>query len=109
MSDQVDFYIWRNDTSPALLVVAKDDNENVIDISGSSVQFKMWDENGALLVDSSGTVVDGVNGEMKYEWASRDTDYPQGIYDGQFKVTFSGGELESFPNTRTIKIKIMEQ
>jgi len=44
-SDEIDFWIKKNDTAPALKVALKDDDDNPIDISGSSVDFHMRQKN----------------------------------------------------------------
>jgi len=101
------FRIKQNDTGPAIQGTLKDADGNVVDVTGASVVFNMRSaDDGTVKVNRGvGSVVDGAAGTVKYEWAAADTD-TVGTYEAEFEVTYSDGTIETFPNTRYIKVKV---
>lgn len=101
-----DYYIKQNDTSPALQVTLKDGNKNAVDVTGATVRFTMKKNGVAKVSESSVTLTTPASGIVTYSWAAGDTDTP-GDYEGEFEVTFSGGLIETYPNSDTpFKIRI---
>lgn len=100
------FYIKQNDTSPALQATLKDSNDTAIDLSNASVKFHMR-KVGAVTpkIDANATISNADGGVVYYQWQTGDTD-TIGSYEAEFEVTFTGGEIESFPNNRYIQIEI---
>lgn len=100
------FFIKQNDTSPSLQGTATDADGVAVPVTGASIQFHMR-KSGATTpkVSAAGTIVDGPNGIMKYDWITGDTD-TTGLFYGEFQVTYSGGAIETFPNKGYIKIRI---
>lgn len=104
----VDFTIKQNDTSPALQCTLQDDQGIAIDISGSSARFHLVNyETGVVKIDSAGSIVSAVDGQVKYEWITGDTD-TVGIYQAEWEVTYSDGSIETFPNNQNIIINIFD-
>ena len=102
------FYIKQNDTSPALQATLKDGSGVVIDLSGTSVRFhmrKVGDNN--VKVDDAAVISDADGGVVYYSWSSSDTD-TIGSFEAEFEVTYSGGEIESFPNNQFINVEITD-
>ena len=93
------FNIKQNDTSPTLSVVVADSSGTAINITGASVLFKMRAVNSSSLkVNSSATITNASNGAVSYTFSASDTD-TAGLFQGEFQVTFSGGAIETFPNS----------
>ena len=102
------FYMKTNDTSPAIEAVLKDGNGTVVSLIGASVNFHMraigaTDET----VNGEATVSDADGGVVYYQWNSVDTGVV-GSFEGEFEVTYAGGEKETFPNNRHIEIEFTE-
>jgi len=98
------FYIKQNDTSPSMLATLQDASGVAVDISGSTVSFYMGNINGNV-VDSTATVVDAVNGQVRYDWVASDT-ANSGMYQAEFEVVYAGGTKETFPNNDYISVVI---
>lgn len=102
------FFIKQNDTSPALQVTLKDASGTAIDLSGATVRFHMRQIGAPTTkVDASATISDADNGIVYYSWNAVDTN-TVGSFEAEFEVTFSGGEIESFPNNRFIQVEITD-
>ena len=102
------FYMKTNDTSPAIEAVLKDGNGAVVSLIGASVSFHMRAIGVSdAKVSSSATISDAANGVVYYQWQPSDTS-EVGSYEGEFEVTYTGGEKETFPNNRNIEIEFTE-
>lgn len=100
------FNIKQNDTSPSLLANLKDYDNNPVNITGASVMFHMKDISGTLKVDSAMTIVDAVNGIVRYDWVAGDTD-TAGAYYVEFEVTYADSAVETFPNTGNLSVLVV--
>ena len=101
------FVLKQNDTSPAISAILKDSAGAVIDLSSASVVFHMKAIGASTLkIDTSATITDPENGAIQYDWVSGDTDTP-GTYYAEFKVTYTDGSVESFPNTENLLVTII--
>jgi len=110
-----DVYITQNDTGPALLPTLVDEDGTVVDLTGvadSDVKFHMIDPSSATtkVDDNSNTSVLSpvADGKIQYLWQAADTDTP-GLFDGEFEITFPGGQIITFPNYRYFTILIREE
>lgn len=103
MSDP--FYIKRGDTSPSLRYTL---DPATVDLTGASVQFQ-WRLRGGATVNSRAATIVTATGtpEVQHTWAAGDTDVA-GLYEGEFRVTFAGGAVETFPNVGFIDLRIEE-
>ena len=102
------FKIKQNDTSPLMVVTLKDAAGNAIDLTAATVRFHMKRINQATVkVYGSATVLDDDAGRVRYAWQAADTDTP-GTFQGEFEVTYSTGEIETFPNDGFLAIEIID-
>jgi len=46
----------------------------------------------SFTVDAPATIVDEVNGSVKYTWAANDLSHP-GTYQGRWEITYPGGKV----------------
>lgn len=94
------------DTSPSLqLALGVPANLN-----GGTVTFSMAHrQTKALKVDSAGAVAAGttMNPVVYYDWQASDTDEP-GEFIAEFRVQYSDGLVETFPNDGYILVSIGE-
>lgn len=103
------FYIKQNDTRPELDVFLRDDKDRTINVTGATVKFNMRNasDNTVKVNLGSVTTVSSTAGRVKYSFSSADTD-TAGNFDGEFQVTFVGGQVETFPNDGYIKVIITD-
>lgn len=100
------FYIKQNDTSPALRAVLKDADGVPVNVTGASVLFYMRTAGATeTIVEGTAEVVDGTTGVVQYNWATGDT-ATAGNCEAEFEVTYATGKIETFPNSKYIKVKI---
>lgn len=103
------FGIKQNDTAPNIMGILKDENDEVIDISGASVRFHMSDYAGEeVMIDAEAAIEDAENGVVYYDWQEGDT-AEAGEFKAEFEVTYSDGKVETFPNEGYIIIAISEE
>ena len=103
------FYIKQNDTRPELDVFLRDDKDRTINVTGATVKFNMRNASDNIVKVNAGSVtpVSSTSGRVKYSFNSADTD-TAGNFDGEFQVTFVGGQVETFPNDGYIKVIITD-
>ena len=103
------FYIKQNDTRPELDVFLRDDKDRSINVTGASVKFNLRNasDNVVKVDNGSVTTVSSTAGRVKYSFSASDTD-PSGKFDGEFQVTFVGGQVETFPNDGYIKVIVTD-
>jgi hypothetical protein len=102
------FFIKQNDTSPALQATLKDGLGAVVDLTGASIRFHMRKTGDTTAkVDATAVIENADNGLVYYSWVAADTD-TIGSYEAEFEVTFTGGEIETFPNNRFIEVEITD-
>lgn len=77
-----------------------------MNITGATVRFVMAPRRGGSdVVNAAATIVNAANGQVSYTWQAADT-ATTGAFCGQWKVTFSGGAVESFPNAGYITVYV---
>ena len=103
------FYIKQNDTRPELDVFLRDDKDRTINVTGATVMFNMRNASDNIVKVNAGSVttVSSTSGRVKYSFSTADTD-TAGNFDGEFQVTFVGGQVETFPNDGYIKVIITD-
>ena len=105
--DDYDFTIKQNDRLPALQATLEDGEGNPVDLTGTTIKFKMRGASATTLkVDAGATIVSPTLGTVKYEWAAAETDTP-GDYYGEFEVT-SAGKTLTFPNGAHLFIRVLD-
>jgi hypothetical protein len=92
-----DFTLKKGDLLPELPATLCDENNVPVNLTGGVVKFLMGRVPGTPDVNAVCTVVDTVNGKVKYTWLPGDTDIA-GIYYAEFEVFFSGVKRFTFPN-----------
>ena len=98
------FYLKEGDTSPSLLYAL---SPATVDLTGASVVFNMRRKGDAVKVNRAAAMIVTTTGTptVRYDWNAADTD-TAGIYEAEFEVTYSGGAVETFPNSDFIAVLI---
>ncbi len=106
----VDVYAKENDTGSSFQKTLEDENGAAVDVTGATVRFTMTSalDGTVKISEAAATIDDAVNGLVSYTWAAGDLDTP-GDYFGEFEVTFSGGDVQTFPNDGHLKIRVTEE
>ena len=99
------FYIKRGDTSPAIRYALL---PATVVLTGATVRFQMRARNGATVIDAAAVVVTATGTPtVEYSWQAGDT-ATAGLFEAEFRVTYAGGKIETFPNSGFIAIRISE-
>jgi len=103
------FFIKQNDTTPALEAFLQDGRGRAVSLTGATVVFHMRlaSDLSAKITDGTTSVVKATKGQVKFDFSASNTDTP-GIYQGEFQVTFSNGDIETFPNDDYIKVIMVD-
>lgn len=103
------FALNMNDTSPVLRVTATDGADVVVDLTGATAVFKMWDiyTKTVKVAETAAVVEDAAAGVLRYDWKAADVD-TAGLYAGRFIVTYPDAKKEGFPNRGNILVEIQE-
>lgn len=105
------FIIKQGDTSPSIsYTLYRPDGETAENLSGSTVKFVMASEDsiGTAKVKADAVVVGALTGEVRYDWATGDTD-AFGGFVAEWEVTRADGSIETFPNGGFVPIAITPQ
>ena len=101
------FYIKQNDTSPFISATLKDADGNAIDLTSTTIRFHMRViGSSTATVDAAATIINEEAGTCKYEWQAADT-ATAGSYHAEFEVTYTDGNIETFPNNDYIQVEIL--
>lgn len=100
------FYLKKGDTSPSLVYAI---TPTTTDLTGATVRFNMKLNNGAVKISRAAAVVVTAIGTptVRFDWQAADTD-TAGFFSAEFEVTYSGGAVETFPNSDFIRVTITE-
>lgn len=101
------FYMKRGDTRPELQVTLKDGTGTAVNVTGTTIKFSMKNKLTGQLKINEGTVtiVTAASGVVKYTWVAADTD-TVGEYEAEFEVTFGGGAIETFANSKANRLLV---
>lgn len=93
-----------------LQVALVDDENDAVDLTGLTVTFYMYDEDGSAVVSAgSCTVTSATLGLVQYSFAANDVD-TAGVYWGYFRVYAAAASTvyDTYPANRTFRIEITE-
>jgi len=105
------FFIKRNDTLPSLEISIVDraclGNKIPFNLSGvTACTFTMTTDCGDMkIMAKSAQIVSYSGGTIAYNWDPEDTN-ESGVYNGEFKLIFSGGNIMSIPQIGNIAVEI---
>lgn len=106
-----DFHIKALDTAPVVTATLENGAGVPVNLAGvTSVRFLMRAMRGAASpkVNGAAFVDDAAGGKVHYDWQTFDTDTPGG-YRAEWVVTFSGGQVERFPNDHNLTIAVHQR
>ena len=95
------------DTRPLLLATLFNPDGSAVNLSGATVAFRMRNAVSRALVinDQPATILSAGEGRVRYTWLAADTD-TAGEFESWFVVTYGAGEVESFPNRDSHKVRV---
>lgn len=104
------FNIKQNDTAPALEAVLTDSSGRAKSLADvQTVGFNMSNDNGVSLIDQgTGTIINATKGIVSYIWQDGDTSNT-GVHSAEFQLTYTNGQIETFPNSGYIKVIIKDE
>ena len=99
------FYIKQGDTSPAIRFALEPAS---VVLTGATVRFQMRARGGATIIDAAAVVVTATGTPtVEYSWQAGNT-ANAGLFEAEFRVTYSDGRIETFPNAGFIPIRVSE-
>ena len=99
------FFIKRGDTSPAIRYLL--DPATTV-LSGATVRFQMRERGGAQVIDAPALVITATGQPtVQYNWLTADT-VTAGQFEAEFRVVYTDGTIETFPNSGYIAVRITE-
>ena len=103
------FYIKQNDTKPVIRAKLLDSAGNVVNVTGAAVVFSMRVRpGGTTKVDKqSCTINTAVLGDVQYSFSAANTNTAD-RYEGEFQVTYSDSNVQTFPNNTYIDITVTD-
>lgn len=110
MARRAKFDIARADTAPELsqTLTQRNDAGQIVNpnLTGASVVFYLYDDDGTEQFHANATVTDAEGGEVTYHWAVGDTNHTPGWYEGKWLVTFADTTVRTYPNPADNWIRI---
>jgi hypothetical protein len=106
-------HVKQNDTKPFVKAVLSEvtgspPQASAVNLTGATVKFIMrLSGSSTAKVATTATISTAASGIVRYEWVAADTD-TLGNYIGEFEVTDSGGNIETFWDLRTAQEMIDE-
>ena len=104
-----DAYWTQGDTAPALAEQLFDGAGAAVNLASATVRFQglfVDSASVAQAIDQLATITDAPTGKVSYTPVAADTD-TVGDLMVQWKVTFSGGAVEHFPNSGYQKVRVL--
>lgn len=93
------FYIGKDDTSPSLGTTLESPDGTAKDVTGATIVFDMWDEDGTqVITGGSVTLDDPANGVVSFDFSAAQT-ATAGMYFARWTVTYVDTTVETFPNS----------
>lgn len=94
----------RNDTLDIIDYTIRDEDNQPVNLSGSTVKFVMGKKN-KMIVNSPAIIDNAASGEVSYQLKPEDT-LVSGNFQAEFEVTFSDGKVKTYPNNGYIIVTI---
>lgn len=99
----------QGDTRPALNVTITDENTGEpVTLTGATVRLKFRKQGSTTLQSTlTGTITDGLNGQVSFYWASDPTSLSgdPGNYEGEIEITFSDGQIQTVYDTLKFRLR----
>lgn len=106
------FVIKQGDRLPSLeVIVKKKADGEIIDLStASSVTFRMWKQratSGTYKVDSAAVIASAVDGVVRYDWTTTDTN-EVGDYLAEFVIVWPLSKQQTIPTNGVFHVRVVD-
>lgn len=109
MQEAAEFVIKQGDTAPRLVGELIDGDGNAVNVHGAAVALHLHGLTVENDTSKTAVVLAGdPSSTVYYDWAAGDTD-DAGYYAGEWQVTYSNGQIETFPNGGVFLLQVEEQ
>lgn len=108
MLEVADFVIRQDDTAPRLYSDLTDGAGNAVDVSDATVRLHLHGLTVASDLDLAAGNDPEVDNRVFYDWQEGDTG-DAGYYAGEWQVTYTNGQVETFPNSGWFLMQVVEQ
>lgn len=104
-----DFTVRAGDTASTLTDQLLDANRVPVPLTGATVTLTLVPLEGgpAIVNNGAATITNAAEGRVERDWQVGETANP-GFYLGSWRVTFSGGDVQTFPNSGFFLVHITE-
>jgi hypothetical protein len=98
----------QGDTRPQLqLTLTEESDGSAIDITSATCRLRFRALGSTTVLDTlTGTVTDGPNGVVVFNWNNNSLNVDAGDYEGEVEITFSNGQIQTVYDL--IKFKVRE-
>jgi 5-hydroxyisourate hydrolase-like protein (transthyretin family) len=102
-------FIAQHDTADVIERTLRNAFGVAVNLTGATLKFSMRLKPGGAVKISAllGTIVDAVNGRVRYEFVAANTD-TSGEYEAEFQVEYSDASIQTFPNDGFIPVSIKD-
>ncbi len=110
---EADFFLRVGDTTSIIRTTLEDSTGAAVNIQGATVRFRVAPINGsgtpvidaAASNDQNTDGSDGSKGKVSYAWGAGTTN-TAGLFLADWRVTYSGGGIQTFPNDGYILVRV---
>jgi len=109
-----DFYIKQGDTLEQFVTILTyaDGTPITRDLTGASIRIHVATFSGSVLVSAACSLISNTTKEIGYQWVVGDTAVASTDaqpHQLEIEVTYADGNVETFPNTKNIKLHVFPQ
>jgi len=108
MLETADFVIRQDDTAPRMIGDLVDGQGTPVDVTGATVHLHLHGLTVEGDMDLTAAVDEETPGRVYHDWVAGDTDVA-GIYAGEWQVTYTNAQIETFPNAGWFLVEVREQ
>lgn len=107
------YYLRQGDEGSIIETILRDEDGTAVDLNGATVYFNMAPIGGGALKVNAEAVneqdtTNGETGHVSYTWQEGDSD-TTGLFLAEWEVRYVGGEVQTFPNTGYLLVRVTPQ
>lgn len=107
----IHFYIARTNRLPVIQDALKDPTGAALDltapnVTGVTFAMRAFATDSLVINYQAAVIVDGLTGQVRYDWSVNDSNLPSGFYRARWRVTYSSGKTLDVPNNGHLTIEL---